>query len=189
MQRRWHGLHMQRARAAGQRGAGRRGSARGRGRRRVGGGERLGIGFGRGGPAGAHFDVRSFAECHGPALSKGFFYFLFIFFAECPVSGTHKDPLCRVLGLALGKEFFFCSQIFSLGFIQCFKVHVKIWLNFVTFYYNFRIIFVLLIYFAKNKFELKFLSTVRDNVHETFPNFYHRLHMLYNDASTSFVIF
>ena len=26
-----------------------------------------------------------------------------------------------------------------------------------------------------------FLSTVRDNVHGTFPNFYHRLHMLYND--------
>ena len=34
-----------------------------------------------------------------------------------------------------------------------------------------------------------FLSTVRDNVHETFSNFYHRLHMLYNDASISFVIF
>ena len=76
-----------------------------------------------------------------------------------------KDPLCRVPGLALGKEFFFyfCSQIFSLGLLQCFKVHVKIWLNFVTFYYIFRIIFVLLIYFAKSKFELQVHRIMKSN--------------------------
>ena len=50
------------------------------------------IGFGRGGPAVAQFDVRSFAECHGPALDKGFLFFLFVFFAECPVSGTRQRP-------------------------------------------------------------------------------------------------
>ena len=100
-------------------------------------------------------------------LGKEFFKFFLIFCLFSLPSALSlalgKDPLCRVPGLALGKEFFFCSQIFSLGFIQCFKVHVKIWLNFVTFYYIFRIIFVLLIYFAKSKFELQVHRIMKSN--------------------------
>jgi len=96
--------------------------------------------------------------------STRFFYFIFLFSLPSALSlPLGKDPLCRVPSLALGKEFFFCSQIFSLGLLQCFKVHVKIWLNFVTFYYIFRIIFVLLIYFAKSKFELQVHRIMKSN--------------------------
>ena len=34
-----------------------------------------------------------------------------------------------------------------------------------------------------------FVSIVRDNVHQTFSNFYHILHIRYHDISTSFMIF
>ena len=34
-----------------------------------------------------------------------------------------------------------------------------------------------------------FISIVRDNVHQTFSNFYHSLHIWYHDISTSFMIF
>ena len=36
---------------------------------------------------------------------------------------------------------------------------------------------------------LRFVSIVRDNVHQTFSNFYHSLHIRYHDISTSFMIF
>ena len=36
---------------------------------------------------------------------------------------------------------------------------------------------------------LRFVSIVRDNLRETFSNFYHNLHIWYHDISTSFKIF
>ena len=90
---------------------------------------------------------------------------MFIFFAECPVSGTRQRPPLPSARSGTRQRifFYFCSQIFSLGFLQCFKVHVKIWLNFVTFYYIFRIIFILLIYFVKSKFELQVHRIMKSN--------------------------
>ena len=102
---------------------------------------------------------------HSAKNFLNFFKFFVYFLCRVPcLWHSAKTPFAECQVWHSAKNFFyFCSQIFSLGLLQCFKVHVKIWLNFVTFYYIFRIIFVLLIYFAKSKFELQVHRIMKSN--------------------------
>ena len=84
------------------------------------------------------------------------------------VSTRQPCCLCRVSGLALGKEvalpsansdtrqsIFFCFQIFSVAFIQYLEAHVPIWNFSMTFWYIFLIFYVYLNFSRKSKFELQ----------------------------------
>ena len=60
-----------------------------------------------------HSAKRSFAECQEVALSKEGI------FTECRALALGKDPLCRVPGPALGKDFFFNLTAWAGSAVKC----------------------------------------------------------------------